>query len=138
MGNNLWASSVGMLYKIIKTKIIPRLKTSFLLTIFYYKKGSYKMEITKKMFPVAPEPGHCRNILFCKLTNVASYLTFLHWIQLSKKLLVLLLELACMAVVSVCLVPSCGSSTSPTWLKGNRTDCYTGWPSCNWNWAIEF
>ena len=59
--------------------------------------------------------------------------TFLHWIQLSKKLLVLLLELACIAVVSVCLVPSCGSSTSPTWLKGNRTDCYTGWPSCNWN-----
>ena len=128
MGNNLWASSVGMLYKIIKTKIIPRLKTSFLLTIFYYKKGSYKMEITKKMFPVAPEPGHCRNILFCKLTNVGSYLTFLHWIQLSKKylLLVLLLELACIAVASFCFIPSCGSSTSPAWLKGNRTDCSTG------------
>ena len=128
MGNNLWASSVGMLYKIVRTKIVPRLKTSFLLTIFYYKKGSYKMEITKKMFPVAPEPGHCRNILFCKLTNVGSYLTFLHWIRLSKKylLLVLLLELACIAVASVCFIPSCGSSTSPAWLKGNRTDCSTG------------
>ena len=124
---------MGMLYKIIRTKITPRLKTSFLLTIFYYKKGSYKMEITKKMFPMAPEPGHCRNILFCELTNVESYLTFLHWSQLSKKLLVLLLELACIAVVSVCLIPSCGSSTSPTWSKGNRTDYYTGWPSCNWN-----
>lgn len=122
-----------MLYKIM-TKITPRLKTSFLLTIFYYKKGSYKMEITKnKMFPVAPEPGHCRNILFCELTNAGLYLTFLQWIQLGKKLLVLLLELACIAVVSVCLIPSWGSSTSPAWLKGNRTDCYTGWPSCTWN-----
>ena len=124
---------MGMLYKIVRTKIVPRLKTSFLLTIFYYKKGSYKMEITKKMFPVVPEPGHCRNILFCKLTNVGSYLTFLHWIQLSKKLLVLLLELACIAVVSVCLIPSCGCFTFPAWLKGNRTDCSTGWPSCIWN-----
>ena len=119
---------MGMLYKIVRTKIVPRLKTSFLLTIVYYKKGSYKMEITKKMFPVAPEPGHCRNTLFCKLTNVGSYLTFLHWIRLSKKylLLVLLLELACIAVASVCFIPSCGSSTSPAWLKGNRTDCSTG------------
>ena len=126
---------MGMLYKIIRTKITPRLKTSFLLTIFYYKKGSYKMEITKKMFPMAPEPGHCRNILFCELANVESYLTFLHWSQLSKKLLllVLLLELACIAVVSVCLIPSCGSSAFLAWLKANRTNCYTGCSCCNWN-----